>query len=81
MGLLIVTYEPQKEAVYYSSLMTAVIKAHCRHRSRDTGDRAIHRLGMMSWDHLLWRQYLGEGSGGLSSGSSQEEALRLGLAG
>jgi hypothetical protein len=62
VGLLIVAYEPRKEAVYYSGLMSAVIKVHCRPRSGVPGDRATHRLGMVFWDHLLWRQNFGGGS-------------------
>lgn len=44
MGLLIVAYEPWREAVHYTGLMTVVIKAHCRPRSRGTRDWIVLKL-------------------------------------
>lgn len=44
MGLLIVAYKPWREALYYTVLMTVVIKTHCSPRRRGTGNRTVSRL-------------------------------------
>jgi len=81
VGLPIVAYEPQKEAVYYSGLMAAVIKTHCRPRSQGTQETGLSTGWIWCPGITSGGRTLVEGQGGLSSGSSQEEPLRLGLAG